>query len=112
MLYGMSYDEYWHGDPWLVVPYREAYLLRQRKRNEEMWIQGLYFCKAVSVAIHNNFDKSSIDYFKAPLDLYPKTYAEEQEEIRQERLKVVQKLSFMSALFNNKQKGTDIDGEP
>ena len=112
MFYGMSYDEYWHGNPWLVVPYRQSYLLSQRKRNEEMWLQGLYICNAVAVAIHNSLDNKKIDYLKTPLDIYPKTYAEEQEEVRQERLKVVQQLSMLSAQFNNKKKGTDIDGKP
>ena len=110
MLYGMTYEQFWYGDPWMVVTFQQAYLLKQRKRNEEMWIQGAYVANAVATAINNGFSKRKIDYLKSPLDIYPKTYAEEQEEIRQERLKLVQSLSMLAVKF--KQKGTDQDGKP
>ena len=110
MLYGMTYDQFWYGDPWMVKAYEQAYLLKQRKRNEEMWIQGAYFANAVSVALNNGFNKSKIDYLKKPLDIYPKTEAEEQEEIRQQKIRLIQQLSMMSAQFRLKQKGTDQNG--
>ena len=107
----MTYEQYWHGDPWMVVAYREAFILKQRKRNEELWLQGAYVAEAVSVAIHNSFEKNKVKYRESPLDIYPKTYAEKQEEIRKERQKVVQQLSILSAQFKIKQKGTDLDGK-
>lgn len=110
MLYGMTYEQFWHGDPWMATAYEQAYRLKERKRNEEMWIQGSYVCNAVAVAIHNAFDKHKEYYLKAPLDIYPKTQAEKQEEIRQERLALVKKLSMFSAKFRRKQKGTDQNG--
>ena len=111
MLYGMTYHDYWHGDPWMVVAYREAYMLKPRKRNEEMWIQGAYIANAVGVAISNSFGKHKVDYLKSPLEIYPKTYAEEQGEIRQEKLKLIQQLSKISANFKRKQKGIDQHGK-
>ena len=110
MLYGMTYDQFWYGDPWMVKAYEQAYLLKQRKRNEEMWIQGAYFANAVGVALNNGFNKKKIDYLKKPLDIYPKTEAEEQEEIRQQKIRLIQQLSMMSAQFRLKQKGTDQNG--
>lgn len=111
MLYGMTYADYWHGDPWMVVAYREAYMLKQRKKNEEMWIQGAYIANAVSVSINNSFSKRKIDYMKQPLDIYPKTKAEMQEEARQEKLKLIRQLSIMASKFKNKLKGTDENGK-
>ena len=110
MLYGMTSEQFWFGDPWMVIAFQQAYLLRQRKRNEEMWIQGAYVANAVATAINNGFSKRKIDYLKEPLDIYPKTYAEEQEEIRQERQKLVRQLSALAARYNKKQKGTDQNG--
>lgn len=95
----------------MVEAYPDYYLLSQRKRNEEMWIQGAYIANAVSVALNNGFNKHKIDYLKKPLDIYPKTAAEEQEEIRQTRLRLVQQLSLISAQFKKSQKGTDQHGE-
>lgn len=112
MVYGMTYDQYWYGDPWMTRAFEQAYLLRQRKRNEEMWIQGAYVAHAMGVAIHNAFEKRKIDYLKSPLDIYPKSEAEKQEEIRTEKLKLVQQLSMISANFKAKQKGTDQNGKP
>ena len=95
----------------MVKAYEQAYLLRQRKRNEEMWIQGAYIANAVAVALNNGFSKHKIDYMKSPLDIYPKSYAEEQEEVRQERMKLVRQLSMLAAKHNRK-KGTDQNGKP
>ena len=106
----MSYEQFWYGEPRMARAYEEAYMLKQRKRNEEMWIQGSYVCNAVSVAINNALSKRRIDYLKKPLDIYPKTEAEMQEEIRQERLALVKRLSIFSAKFKKKQKGTDQNG--
>lgn len=110
IVYGMTYDQYWFGDPWMAKAYREAFMLRQKKRNEEMWLQGAYIMNAVSTAIHNNFSNRKSDYLKEPLDIYPKTEAEKREEIRREKLKLVQQLSMISAQFKMKQKGTDQNG--
>lgn len=110
MFYGMTYEEYWYGDPWMVRAYEQAFLLKQRKQNEWMWIQGAYFANAMTVAINNTFGKRKVDYLKAPLDIYPKTDAEEREEIRKNKLKLIQRLSMISARFKKKQKGTDQNG--
>lgn len=44
---GMSEEQYWDRDCRLVVAYREASRLRVEKRNEEMWLQGLYIYEAL-----------------------------------------------------------------
>lgn len=113
IVYGMTYEQFWYGDPWMVRAYKEAFMLRQKKRNEEMWIQGAYVSNAVAVAIGNAFSKHKVDYLKKPLDIYPKTEAERKDEIRQERMDLVRKLSMLSSAFKRKQqkKGTDQNGK-
>lgn len=110
MFYGMTYEQFWYDDPWMVREFKQTFLLRQRKRNEEMWIQGAYIANAVTVAIINTFGSKKTNYLNAPIDIYPKSESEKQEEIREERLKLVQRLSLISANFKQKQKGTDQNG--
>lgn len=45
---GMTYDEYFRKDHTLVIAYREAEKLKVKKRNEDMWLQGLYVYEAVA----------------------------------------------------------------
>lgn len=45
---GMTEAQYWDADSTLVKYYREAEVLRTEKRNQEMWLQGLYVYDALS----------------------------------------------------------------
>lgn len=47
---GMSYEDYWHGDPYLVLDYIEAENLRRKRQDEIAWLQGLYFYEALCCA--------------------------------------------------------------
>ena len=44
---GMSPDQYWDGDPTLAKHYRKAEELRRKRRNEELWLQGMYIYEAL-----------------------------------------------------------------
>jgi len=50
---GMTYEQYWYGDVWMVKAIREADKLRQERQNQEAWLQGMYFYEGVSVAMYN-----------------------------------------------------------
>ena len=76
--------------------YKEAFNLKRRQRNEEMWVNGIYQLSALNVALHNAFDKHKIEYLKEPLDIFPKSEAEKEEERRQERKKLVDWLSRLT----------------
>lgn len=45
---GMTYELYWDGRPELAVSYRKADLIRQKRRNNDAWLQGVYFRMAVA----------------------------------------------------------------
>lgn len=92
MAYGMTYDQYWYGDPWMTRAYAQAYLLKRKIDNEQAWIMGAYFYNALSAVIGTAFSKSRKEYTKQPLDFFPKTEAELEEEKRQQRLKLVEYL--------------------
>ena len=44
---GMSYDEFWRGNPSLVRDYRKAYDMKRHERNNDMWMLGRYFFAAL-----------------------------------------------------------------
>lgn len=96
MSIGMSYDEFWNGDVQMVKAYRKANELRERRKSQDMWLQGKYFYDALCAAspLYRFTMKKGIikpePYIKEP---YPITEAElrEREEreakARAERLK-------------------------
>lgn len=44
---GMTFEQYWDGDPTLAKYYRKADELRRKRRNEELWLQGMYIYEAL-----------------------------------------------------------------
>ena len=96
MSIGMTYDEFWNKDVRLVEVYRKASELRDKKRNQELWLQGMYVYEALcdaSPLFRFSMKKGSTKpepYVKEP---YPITATEvrEREEretrVKEERLK-------------------------
>ena len=80
--------------------YKEKYKLERKQRNEEMWINGMYQLSALSVALNNAFNKHKIEYIKEPFEIFPKTEAEKEAEIREERQKLIDILSRMTIAKN------------
>ena len=110
--YGMTYEQFWFGDPWMVRAYAQSYLLKRKIENENAWIQGAYIANAVTVSIANTFGKKKVDYIKQPMDIFPKTEAEKQSEIREERRKLINWLNGMKKLSAKKNTGSESDGKP
>ena len=44
---GMTPEQYWEGDCTLAKYYRKAEELRNEKRNQELWLQGMYIYEAI-----------------------------------------------------------------
>ncbi len=44
---GMPRDEYWNGDPSAVKDYRKAKEIKNKQRNYELWLQGMYIYEAL-----------------------------------------------------------------
>ena len=88
MSIGMSYDEFWNGDVSMVKAYRKAYELREKRRNQELWLQGMYVYEALcdaSPLFRFTMKKGAIKpepYVKEP---YPISVAEARK--KEERLK-------------------------
>ena len=80
--------------------YKEMHNLKRREKNEEMWINGMYQMSAVGVALHNAFDNKKVKYIEKPFDIFPKSKAEEEQEIRAERQKLIETLQQWQAMWN------------
>jgi hypothetical protein len=93
--------------------YAQAYLLKRKIENENAWIQGAYIANAFASVIASSFGKKSVKYMDKPMDLFPKTEAEKQTEIREERRKLIQFLSGWKKSADRKKKntGSDQNGE-
>lgn len=97
MSYGMSYDEYWHGDAYIVKFYKEAYRLKLQSQDENNWMQGMYVYEAIldcSPILHAFSKKGAkpLQYAEQPYlwdRLRMKTKEEIEQEKENERLKFV-----------------------
>ncbi len=110
--YGMTWEQYWNGDPWMVVYYSQAHDLAIRQRNEELWLQGLYNHDAFAVVLSNAFAaKGSVPkkYLEKPLDIFPKTEEEKQAEEERELRKMVRQLNLWEKQFNAGKKAENAD---
>jgi hypothetical protein len=43
----MTYDQFWNDDPTLVIHYRKAAEMQIERKNQELWLQGLYIYEAL-----------------------------------------------------------------
>ena len=102
MSIGMTYDEFWNQDVRLVEVYRKAAELRDKRRNHELWLQGMYIYEALcdaSPLFRFSMKKGSIKpepYVKEP---YPITAAEVKEREAREARKKEERLKAEFAMF-------------
>lgn len=101
MTYGMTYEQFWYGEPSIAKTYYEFSKLENKKKNEEMWVNGLYTLDALQVALNNAFDKHKIKYMQKPLDIYPKTEMEKEVEKQEKTNKFIRWLNSLKV--GNKQ---------
>lgn len=102
MSIGMTYDEFWNGDVSMVKASRKAYELREKRRNQEFWMQGMYFYEALcdaSPLFRFTMKKGSIrpePYIKEP---FPITEAEVREREEREARKKEERLKAAFSTF-------------
>lgn len=89
----MTYEQYWYGDVWMVRAYRNADVQRQKRQNNEAWLQGLYIWDAVAKAVSNlglKKGEKPQEYVKEPFDIFgdneKKRKAIEEQELLQAKI--------------------------
>ena len=108
---GMTYEQYWDGDCTLVKYYRKAEEMRNEKRNQELWLQGMYVYEAICdvAPILHAFAKKGTKptpYSEKPYALNRKQIERDEEE-KQRKLTEKGKrfMEAMAASINKKFEG-------
>lgn len=100
MSYGMSYDEFWHGEAYRTRFYREMHKLKVRQKDEEMWIQGMYIYEAlcdVSPILHAFSKKGTkpLPYAEKPyMTTAPSLQTKEEKEREAENARLIAQIHF------------------
>ena len=107
--FGMSYEDFWHGDAEMFWAYQTAFqnkiALDFEVANYVAWLQGLYVHRAVASVIHNAFageKETPLEYFEKPIDF--ENFAEEEKEKKKLQLetKVKSLVANKQAIINRK----------
>ena len=89
--YGLTYDEFWHGDMRLLEVAQKAYI---RDKSYTAWVNGQYSAKAFSLSLNNAFAKKGTppeqySQWKDPFEKFNKpkiTKDNLEEEFRKQQL--------------------------
>lgn len=89
----MTADEYWHGDPALCIAYRQAEEYRKERVNYELWLQGLYYYRALNVSL-DAFGRGlsgkkggkPLEYLEYPI---PITKREKDAELERKKMRTI-----------------------
>ncbi len=102
LVVGMQPEDYWNGDPEWLWAYVEVYNNKihneQKSKNMYEWLQGVYIQKAIASCI----DSKNCKYPNEPLDIFPKTEEEIEEEKDKKLYKVKEQLNDFAARFKKK----------
>lgn len=88
----MSAEEFWDGDAELCKYYREAEDIRTERRNQDLWLQGMYIYEAVCSAspIFNPLAKRGtkpLPYAKEPYPISRRQRREAREREQKKKFK-------------------------
>ena len=89
---GIDYDLFWKLNPHKLEPFLRAREIKMKRKNEEMWLQGMYIFNAVSVALANGFRKKGAkvqNYLEEPIKLFEDSEYEKEQKAIREREKAI-----------------------
>ena len=105
---GMTPEQYWDGDPELTRYYNQAHELKNDRKNQELWLQGLYIYAAILDAspVFQAFAKKGTkpkEYFKEPLPITANAVKKQKEqEAKQKMLEIKTKMIAFAEEFNKR----------
>ena len=101
---GMTPHQYWNGDPELARAYRKADEIRTERKNQELWLQGMYVYEAICDAspILHDFAKKGTKphpYVDKPYPITAKQQKRNEEDVEKAKFEKGKKLmeAFMKA---------------
>ena len=107
---GMTPEQFWDGDPYLAKYYRQADEMRVERKNQELWLQGLYVYEALCdvAPILQSMAKKGTKAQPYPEQPYPITEKQRNRNIEEKERAVALKGKRMMEQFmkaTNKQFG-------
>lgn len=104
---GMTYEQFWEGDCTLTKYYRKADEIRKERRNEELWLQGMYIYEAlceVSPVLHAFAKKGTkpLPYSTKPYAITESQHKRDEEEKERKIAEKGKRLMEAIMLSNNK----------
>lgn len=112
---GMTYYDYWDGDPAMCAAYRKADELKRKRENFNLWLQGAYIYEVISDLAPSiaPFSKGKVKpYRKEVIPILPSEIEEYQERKQKEAYEAM--LAGFTALaeeinesIKNKQEAVD-----
>lgn len=112
MAIGMTYEQYWYGDPLMARAFYEAYQIKKDLVNDTAWLNGLYTFRALSATVGNLGKKRGskpIEYPGEPIELKGRNKNAEhivtEEERENERLRLVTRLNQVIQARKNTKDG-------
>lgn len=107
MSLGVSCNDYWHGDYTQLQFYVKARELDNERKNQELWLQGLYVYHAFNVVTANAFKKRSDQpekYMDKPIPLTAPTEREKGDAAERARQKIIEDLTRWGSAWEQRQK--------
>ena len=100
----MTYEQFWNDDPMLAKYYRQAEEMRSDRRNQELWLQGMYIYEAlcdVAPILHSMAKRGTKarPYAERPYAITEKQRIREAEE--KEKANALKAKRFMEALMSS-----------
>ena len=101
---GMTYEQFWDGDPNLVKYYKQADEMKTERKNQELWLQGLYVYEALCdvAPILQAMAKKGTKARPYPEQPYAITEKQRKREIEERERKVADKGKRMMEMFMKK----------
>lgn len=66
MAIGMTYDQYWYGDPLMVRAFYKAKKIQDGFKDESAWLFGAYVLQALNATVGNMFSKKGSTPMRYP----------------------------------------------
>lgn len=85
---GMTYEQYWDGDPAMTVMFRKAHDLKLEQENQRLWLQGAYFYEAlccITPALRLMKPQKPTPYRSEPMPLHTKHEQPERKESHEKK---------------------------
>ena len=102
---GMTYEQYWFGDPLMARAFFQADSIRKQLVNEQAWLSGLYTYHALDSIVGNMMRKKGMkpaEYPEKPIDFGLIEETKEEKEEREDQEVVYAQAYMMNMVLSGK----------